>query len=377
MNCVNLIFLLKFCVEYKSSGQANNSSGSSSNLQMLSSTPSRSAFLQSLQRSRERSTTAGGDALNQPKSSFTPRRLSLSPAAELKPVVNTPSLQSKLASHAYTLSRSSEEDSGSSRDSLMNDFEALKREIERDKRRESFYLSGGRGSSNERPERPERLESERPERDSKERFERSSNEPFQKGTNERFERSSNEGSFSSRHETPIRNEIAPNRSSRNESSTSSGSASLPSSFSFNTSIQPSQTPQRTPVQPLPIEPSFSLLESSRRAPMPSEVDLNDDRYRPSRRYQAINYLPDSTPVVGNEASLKQIIQAEVLASFSALRNDLQNLQVELIKQSLAQQATMRSLFETYLPMTGQLMDALTTAREENERLKLLLSDKRK
>jgi hypothetical protein len=72
------------------------------------------------------------------------------------------------------------------------------------------------------------------------------------------------------------------------------------------------------------------------------------------------------------ARLQQLIQTEVSASLSALRNDLQNLHVEMIKQSLAQQATMRSLFETYLPMTGKLMDALSEAREENEKLKLFL-----
>ena len=348
---------LNVLLDYKSSQQASSASGSSSSstFQMLSNTPSRSAFLQSLQRSRERNSAAApsasssGDAQtpSRPKSSstFTPRRLSLSPlpaAAELKPAANTPSMQSKLASHAYTLSRSSDEEMKGSRDSLLyaqeSEFEALKREIEQDKRRESFYSTGRESLGG----LTRSFDKNSSERSSAERLERSSSQ-----RNSPFERTQTD-----------------NHSASLAASTPNRPAQAPT-FSFSSAL-----PANTPVQPLPSEPSFSVLESSRRAPLPSEVDSSDDRYRPSRRYQAINVLPEDS-----DTKLKQLIQAEVSASLSSLRNDLQNLQVELIKQSLAQQATMRSLFETYLPMTGQLMDALTTAREENERLKLLLSRK--
>lgn len=371
-------------------------------MQVLANTPSRSAFLQSLQRSRERreSGSSGQQVSLDPRqgqqkssSSFTPRRLSLSPiraaaaaatASELKPAVNTPSMQSKLASHAFTLSRSStssnDDELRTSRDSLLvgressSELEALKREIEKDRRRESFY-------------------------------------------------SQSTGHF----ETPVgKKELS--------------QLPPPSRPEF-----PSMSQQSTPIQPLQTEPSFSIPGSSRRAPMPSELDTSSyERFRPSQRYQELKSPidfskvtaaagePESSKPIGikyhhhhhhqdfrsgasdfnpaeirsssdfksssssspvtesssrpsaerNEASpntdaLRQIIQAEVSASLSSLRNDMQNLHVELIKQSLAQQATLRSLFETYLPMTGQLMDALASAREENERLKLLLSDLRK
>lgn len=86
-------------------------------------------------------------------------------------------------------------------------------------------------------------------------------------------------------------------------------------------------------------------------------------------------IADPIPVASTAIDLSRIEQAismHLTQLSTTLRNDLQNLHVEMIKQSLAQQSALRSLFETYLPMTSQLMDALTAARDENERLKLKL-----
>jgi len=76
------------------------------------------------------------------------------------------------------------------------------------------------------------------------------------------------------------------------------------------------------------------------------------------------------------SKIEQAVSVHLTQLSTTLRNDLQNLHVEMIKQSLAQQTALRSLFETYLPMTSQLMDALTAARDENERLKLKLEELR-
>lgn len=57
---------------------------------------------------------------------------------------------------------------------------------------------------------------------------------------------------------------------------------------------------------------------------------------------------------------------------STLRNDIQALHIEIIRQSLASQNQMRKCLDERLPMVKDLMEELKRLREENERLRLLL-----
>ncbi len=70
--------------------------------------------------------------------------------------------------------------------------------------------------------------------------------------------------------------------------------------------------------------------------------------------------------------IQNMINSSISTLTTTIRNDLQNMHVELIKQSLAQQAALKNMLEAYLPMTNKLMTALDEARDENERLKLKL-----
>jgi hypothetical protein len=57
---------------------------------------------------------------------------------------------------------------------------------------------------------------------------------------------------------------------------------------------------------------------------------------------------------------------------STLRNDIQAIHIEIIRQSLASQNQMRQCLDERLPMVKDLMEELKRLREENERLRLLL-----
>ena len=57
---------------------------------------------------------------------------------------------------------------------------------------------------------------------------------------------------------------------------------------------------------------------------------------------------------------------------STLRNDIQALHIEIIRQSIASQNQTRDLLDERLPMVKDLMEELKRVREENERLRLLL-----
>ena len=74
------------------------------------------------------------------------------------------------------------------------------------------------------------------------------------------------------------------------------------------------------------------------------------------------------------SDLKSLIDSVVESHTISLKNDLQNLHIELIKQSVAQQSAFRSLLETYLPLTGKLMESLKEEREENGRLKMRIEE---
>lgn len=324
-------------------------------MEMLSSTPTRSAFLQSLQLSRERRETSGPeqssldkslDKYSSKSSSFTPRRLSLSPsravAAEVKPAINaTPSMQSKLASHAFTLSRSSnstEEDRCSSvsasRDSFTN-FNYGLRTPSTALNEPAFTVpdSSLRAPLPSEVDACDRPSSRYQSLKSPIDFTKVSKEDY------KFDKIDYKGSQVSDYR----------RQSRDYSQFKKDSAT------------------EVDYQP-PKQVKYDKYEKYKGA---------EDTFSLSQLTQPPQSSPSvAQPVSNNHEQLKSIIQAEVTSAVSSLRNDLQSLHVEMIKQSLAQQATLRSLFETYLPMTGQLMDALTAAREENERLKLLLSDLR-
>lgn len=79
------------------------------------------------------------------------------------------------------------------------------------------------------------------------------------------------------------------------------------------------------------------------------------------------------PAPIGDIQMQKAAMREVLDEFKAtLRNDLQCLHVELIKQSMVQQESVRETLESFLPAVRELMDEVSRVREENERLKLLL-----
>ena len=71
----------------------------------------------------------------------------------------------------------------------------------------------------------------------------------------------------------------------------------------------------------------------------------------------------------NYEIVKNLIDTTLESHTISLKNDLQNLHVEIIKQSLIQQNSLQRLLETYLPMTGKLMESLEETRDENLKLK--------
>ena len=102
--------------------------------------------------------------------------------------------------------------------------------------------------------------------------------------------------------------------------------------------------------------------------IPENVIKEDSRpcYSPVQKANVANYpqIPE----------LKELIGSVVEFHTSSLKNDLQNLHIELIKQSIAQQSSFKSLLETYLPLTGKLMETLVDTREENEKLKMRIEE---
>lgn len=135
----------------------------------------------------------------------------------------------------------------------------------------------------------------------------------------------------------------------------------------------------------------AALGRTRHMDIPSSLEkfkslkIGLDSLRPSPRPPAPADANPFTPaglvsahVVAAEAALppaafvKGLID-EALGEFkAALRNDIQNLHVEIIKQSLAQQHELRDVIEEYLPAVKGLMEELQRVRDENERLKLRL-----
>lgn len=90
-------------------------------------------------------------------------------------------------------------------------------------------------------------------------------------------------------------------------------------------------------------------------------------------YYSYEQSPISTPKPV-AADLTDLVSSIVESHTATLKNDLQNLHIELIKQSVAQQSSFKSLLEMYLPLTGKLMASLSETREENERLKMRIEE---
>lgn len=101
-------------------------------------------------------------------------------------------------------------------------------------------------------------------------------------------------------------------------------------------------------------------------------NTNDALYAANNTKDAL-YTANNT-LSNNHSNIQELIDASLEAHTSSIKNDLQNLHVELIKQSLAQQNAFRTLLETYLPLTGKLMDTLAETRQENENLKLRIEE---
>lgn len=82
-------------------------------------------------------------------------------------------------------------------------------------------------------------------------------------------------------------------------------------------------------------------------------------------------LSDHPPSTSNEY-LKSLIEESLCEFKSSLRNDIQNLHVELIKQSLTQQSAFAGMMEDYMPAVKELMEEIRRLREENKLLRLRL-----
>lgn len=79
------------------------------------------------------------------------------------------------------------------------------------------------------------------------------------------------------------------------------------------------------------------------------------------------------PNTGNIPQLiKGLVESSIADAMAEIRNDIQNLHVELIKQSLAQQNALHQIVANMPDMYKRLSDEYRVLQEENERLKLRL-----
>lgn len=77
-------------------------------------------------------------------------------------------------------------------------------------------------------------------------------------------------------------------------------------------------------------------------------------------------------VVFNEEACREIIDMALNKFKAQVRNDIQNVHVELLRQFVQQQEEIRRTLQEYLPGVQDLLAELKRMRDENERLKLLL-----
>lgn len=70
--------------------------------------------------------------------------------------------------------------------------------------------------------------------------------------------------------------------------------------------------------------------------------------------------------------VKSFVEKSISETMSEVRNDVQNLHIEFIKQSLAQQNMMRQILSSIPDNYKKLADDFRLLQEENERLKLRL-----
>lgn len=83
-------------------------------------------------------------------------------------------------------------------------------------------------------------------------------------------------------------------------------------------------------------------------------------------------IPTGLSETRQDEHLKSLIEESLCEFKSALRNDIQNLHVELIKQSLAQQSAFAGIMEEYMPAVQDFMEEIRRLREENDLLRLRL-----
>jgi hypothetical protein len=115
--------------------------------------------------------------------------------------------------------------------------------------------------------------------------------------------------------------------------------------------------------------------SNYQTPKKQEESFNFKSFNINRSTDTDSVKDDLVSNTSTEPSdLKALIDSVVESHTLSLKNDLQNLHIELIKQSVAQQSAFRSLLETYLPLTGKLMESLKEEREENGRLKMRIEE---
>ena len=79
---------------------------------------------------------------------------------------------------------------------------------------------------------------------------------------------------------------------------------------------------------------------------------------------------EQAPIMTNV--LKKIVAEQMSDLAGTLRNDIHNMHLELIKQSMVQQQATADLLQKYLPITGKLMEEIERLKDENELLKLKL-----
>jgi hypothetical protein len=145
-------------------------------------------------------------------------------------------------------------------------------------------------------------------------------------------------------------------------------------------IAPARMPQLTPLQlgkcrPIDIPSSLEKFKSLK-------IGLDSLHQSPQLSEMASPYknpfTPKTMPVptglseARQDEHLKCLIEESLCVFKSALRNDIQDLHVELIKQSLAQQSAFAGMMEEYMPAVRDLMEEIRRLREENELLRLRL-----
>lgn len=120
------------------------------------------------------------------------------------------------------------------------------------------------------------------------------------------------------------------------------------------------------------KPGPALSNQPLEAPRNGHISVNPSLSSSSMTSSATNGLTTSNS--GNIPQLiKGLVERSITDAMAEIRNDIQNLHVELIKQSLAQQNALHQIVANMPDMYKKLSDEYRVLQEENERLKLRLS----